>query len=108
MAGGLDKLIIVKPQTISTNFKSLSRLFSHQENWQQLYLWQDSHFSANFCMCILQQNFDFTKKKKHISCQTRWLKFGSKFDTIWPSEIALDGKHTQKMCKHTREHTKDA
>lgn len=27
MAGRLDKLIIVKPQKISTNFKSLSQLF---------------------------------------------------------------------------------
>lgn len=27
MAGRLDKLIIVKPQTIPTNFKSLSQLF---------------------------------------------------------------------------------
>lgn len=34
VAGRLDKLLTVKTQIISTNFKSLSQLFQRQKTWR--------------------------------------------------------------------------
>lgn len=101
MAGRLDKL--VKPQTVSTNFKSLSQLFPpRQKTWRQLYYGRIVTSVQHFCMCILQQNLILQKTKQAHFMSNSLAQFGSKFDTIWPSEIALNGKQTHKcVSKHT-------
>lgn len=111
MAGRLDKLVIVKPQTIYTNFKSPFFFFfqlSRQKNWRQLYYGTIVTSVQNSRMCILQQNSILQKQNKHVPCQTRWLIFGSKFDTLWPSEIALNGKNIHTTVRtHTWTLTKN-
>lgn len=106
MAGRLEQTSNCKTSHNVYKLQISVSTLSHQENWQQLFLRQDSHFSAKCLHVHFATKFWFYKKKtNHTLCQSRWLKIGSKFDTIRPSEIALNGKHTHKMCKNTREHT---
>lgn len=115
MAGRLDKHLIVKPpQKISTNFRSsFSTPFFHSSTNGRIVT-----SVQNLRMCILQQNFFFfltfyftktnkkTKQKAHFmsnSLAQIWLE---KFDTIWPSEIALNGKTNTQMCKRTHVNTR--
>lgn len=109
MAGRLDKHLIVKPPK---DFYKL-QIFFLDSALPQLHYGRIVTSVQNLRMCILQQNliffsFSLQKQKKQSTFRVKLAgsNLARKFDTIWPSEIALNGKTNTQMCKHTHVNTR--